>query len=257
NKEAKDIKELKQHLEIVLDKDDDVYTKAIPLARKAKVDDAGYCCQIVLLRRMMLLSQVKTGRMIDESNKDKGAELMNEKEEKETEEVRVNPDDAQVEGRQANIYHIDMDHATKVLISVAAVVQADVLAAPINAAAVVTTTAPAKVDVPSTRQRRGVVIRDPEKESSAKTLNKTKSKDKKKESRAIAIINETSAQKAAKRRRLNKEAKDVKELKQHLEIVLDKDDDVYTKATPLARKVPLVDYQIIHVNNKPRYKIIH
>nr|GEX39728.1 hypothetical protein [Tanacetum cinerariifolium] len=36
----------------------------------------------------------------------------------------------------------------------------------------------------------------------------------------------------------------------------DEDDDVYTEATPLARKVPVVDYQIIHLNNKPRYKII-
>nr|GFA42000.1 hypothetical protein [Tanacetum cinerariifolium] len=42
----------------------------------------------------------------------------------------------------------------------------------------------------------------------------------------------------------------------HLEIVLDEDDDVYTEATLLARKVPVVKYQIIHVNNKPRYKII-
>nr|GEX46228.1 hypothetical protein [Tanacetum cinerariifolium] len=243
------------------------------------------------------------GRMIDESNKDEGAELMKEKEEKETEEVRVNPDDAQVEGRQADIYHIDMDHATKVL--------TDVPAAPVNAAAVVTTTAPVKVDVTSTRRRRGVVIRDPKEESSAQTPTETKSKDKGKrklqeelnqdidwevamdhvkkkakenpyvqryqvmkkrpqteaharrnmmvylkntvgftldflkglsyddirpvfeakfnenmefllkskehmeeeENRAIALINETPAQKVAKRRRLNKEVEDVKELK--------------------------------------------
>nr|GEX92130.1 hypothetical protein [Tanacetum cinerariifolium] len=52
------------------------------------------------------------------------------------------------------------------------------------------------------------------------------------------------------------EDKDVDEIKQHLEIVPDKDDDVYTEATPLARKVPVVDYQIILLNNKPRYKII-
>nr|GEW73325.1 putative reverse transcriptase domain-containing protein [Tanacetum cinerariifolium] len=56
-----------------------------------------------------------------------------------------------------------------------------------------------------------------------------------------------------KRRKLNEEDKD---LKQHLEIVHDKDDDMYTEATPLARKVPVVDYQIIQLNNKPRYKII-
>nr|GEU48600.1 hypothetical protein [Tanacetum cinerariifolium] len=276
------------------------------------------------------------GRMIDKSDKDKGAELMNENEEKETKEV--------------DIYHIDMDHATKVLkvvaavsetVSATAVVQDDVPAAPVNAAAVVTTAAPVKVIVPSTRRRRGVVIRDPDEESSKKTPTETKSKDKGKgimveepkpmkkkqqveldeayarklqeelnqdidwevamdhnttgfildyfkgmsnddihpifeakfnanmefllkskeqmeeeENRAIALINETPAQKAAKKRRLNKEAEDVEELKQHLEIMHDEDDDVYTEATLLARKVPVVDYHIIHVNNKPRYKII-
>nr|GFA11939.1 hypothetical protein [Tanacetum cinerariifolium] len=124
------------------------------------------------------------GRVINESNKDKGAELMNEKEEKETEEVRVNPEDAQVEGRHADIYHIDIDHATKVLsmqedepeiqealevvttaklitevvaaiskiVCVAAVVQADVPAALVNAAAVVTT---------SKDKGKGIMVEEP------------------------------------------------------------------------------------------------
>nr|GEX85189.1 hypothetical protein [Tanacetum cinerariifolium] len=35
----------------------------------------------------------------------------------------------------------------------------------------------------------------------------------------------------------------------------DDDDDVYTKATPLALKVPVVDYEIYTENNKPYYKI--
>nr|GFB94044.1 hypothetical protein [Tanacetum cinerariifolium] len=74
--------------------------------------------------------------------------------------------------------------------------------------------------------------------------------------RALESINETPAQKAANMRRLNEEAKDVKEIKQHLEIMPDEDDDVYTEATPLVRKAPVVDYQIIQLNNKPRYKII-
>nr|GEX72565.1 hypothetical protein [Tanacetum cinerariifolium] len=143
-----------------------------------------------------------------------------------------------------------------------------------NVAAVVITAAPVKVVVLSTRRRRGVVIRDPKEDSSAKTPTETKSKDKGKgimveepkpmkkkqqvelDEAAIALINETPAQKAAKRRRLNKEAEDVEELKQYLEIVPDEDNDVYTEATPLARKVPVVDYQIIYVNNKPQYKII-
>nr|GEY94072.1 hypothetical protein [Tanacetum cinerariifolium] len=77
-------------------------------------------------------------------------------------------------------------------------------------------------------------------------LMKSKEQMEEEESRAIAIINETPAQKAAKRRRLNKEAEDIEELKHHLEIVPDEDDDVYTEATPLAGKVPVVDYQIIH-----------
>nr|GEU60045.1 hypothetical protein [Tanacetum cinerariifolium] len=34
------------------------------------------------------------------------------------------------------------------------------------------------------------------------------------------------------------------------------DDDLYTEATPLASKVPIIDYQIHHENNKPHYKII-
>nr|GEX16694.1 hypothetical protein [Tanacetum cinerariifolium] len=49
---------------------------------------------------------------------------------------------------------------------------------------------------------------------------------------------------------------DVEELKTHLYIVFNDDDDVYTKATPLASKVLIVDYQIHHENNKTYYKII-
>nr|GFC84966.1 hypothetical protein [Tanacetum cinerariifolium] len=86
-------------------------------------------------------------------------------------------------------------------------------------------------------------------------LLKSKEKIEEEENKALESINETPTQKAAKRRRLNKEDKDVEEIKQHLEIVPDEDDDVYIEATPLARKVPDVDYQIIHLNNKPHYKI--
>nr|GEX70160.1 hypothetical protein [Tanacetum cinerariifolium] len=51
------------------------------------------------------------------------------------------------------------------------------------------------------------------------------------------------------------ENEEVEDLKRHLEIMPD-EDDVYTEATPLARKVPVVDYEIIELNNKPYYKII-
>nr|GEY21506.1 putative ribonuclease H-like domain-containing protein [Tanacetum cinerariifolium] len=48
---------------------------------------------------------------------------------------------------------------------------------------------------------------------------------------------------------------DADELKRHLQIIANDDDDVYTEATPLASKVPAVDYQIQHEHNKPYYKI--
>nr|GEX19066.1 transposase, Ptta/En/Spm, transposase, Tnp1/En/Spm-like protein [Tanacetum cinerariifolium] len=54
-------------------------------------------------------------------------------------------------------------------------------------------------------------------------------------------------------KKINKEKE---ELKTHLQIVPNDDDDVYTKVTPLALKVPIVDYQIHHEHNKPYYKII-
>nr|GFA00183.1 hypothetical protein [Tanacetum cinerariifolium] len=209
----------------------------------------------------------------------------------------------------ADIYHIDMDHATKVLsmqkdeskvhvavevvttaklitevsetVSAAAVIPSAVPET-ISAAAIPTVPAPSikvvapvKAAVPSTRQKRGVVIRDPEEESSVKTPTKTTSKDKGKgmsyddirpifeakfnanlefllkskeqieeeESRAIATINETPAQKATKRRKLIEEAKEAESIKRHLQIVLNEDDDVFIQATPLARKVPVMDYQ--------------
>nr|GEV46666.1 hypothetical protein [Tanacetum cinerariifolium] len=57
-------------------------------------------------------------------------------------------------------------------------------------------------------------------------------------------------------RKLNEEAQEVEELKKQLETVNDEDDNVFTEATLLGRKVPVVDYEIVMINNKPRYKII-
>nr|GEW96664.1 copia protein [Tanacetum cinerariifolium] len=72
----------------------------------------------------------------------------------------------------------------------------------------------------------------------------------------IKSINETPAQKAAKRRKLSEEAQEAEDLRKPLEVVDDEDDDVFIEATPLTRKVPVVDYQIVLVDNKPRFKII-
>nr|GEU60541.1 ATP-dependent DNA helicase PIF1-like [Tanacetum cinerariifolium] len=62
-----------------------------------------------------------------------------------------------------------------------------------------------------------------------------------------------NSNRATKRQKLDEE---VEELKRHLQIMPIEDNDVYTEATLLARKVPVVDYQIIELNNKPYYKII-
>nr|GEX53517.1 ribonuclease H-like domain-containing protein [Tanacetum cinerariifolium] len=58
--------------------------------------------------------------------------------------------------------------------------------------------------------------------------------------------------KAAKKQKLDEE---VEELKRHLQIVPNNEDDVYTEATPLARKVSVVGYEIYNENNKPYYKV--
>nr|GEX77458.1 putative reverse transcriptase domain-containing protein [Tanacetum cinerariifolium] len=74
-----------------------------------------------------------------------------------------------------------------------------------------------------------------------------------KDSKALKRVSKSQAKKAAKKQKLDE---DVKELKKHLQIVPNEEDDVYTEATPLARKVPVVDYEIYLENNKPYYKII-
>nr|GEY80424.1 hypothetical protein [Tanacetum cinerariifolium] len=57
-------------------------------------------------------------------------------------------------------------------------------------------------------------------------LLKTKEQMEEEENRALQTINETPTQKAAKRRKLNEEVED---LKRHLQIMPNEDDDVYTE----------------------------
>nr|GEU81557.1 retrovirus-related Pol polyprotein from transposon TNT 1-94 [Tanacetum cinerariifolium] len=64
---------------------------------------------------------------------------------------------------------------------------------------------------------------------------------------------ESSKQRAAKKQMIDKETE---ELKTHIQIVPNDEDDVYIEATPLALKVPVVNYQIYYENNKPFYNII-
>nr|GEW50094.1 xylulose kinase-1 [Tanacetum cinerariifolium] len=147
------------------------------------------------------------GRMIDALDSDAGVALMDDKkDEKKAEEAKVAGDD-QVQGRQAEIYKIDMDHASKVLsmqedelevqevvdvvtttkliIDVVTAASESVTTASITIAAAepqvptaTITAAPVRVAAAFTRRRKGVVIRDPEEESTTIIPADTKSKDK-------------------------------------------------------------------------------
>nr|GEW42130.1 hypothetical protein [Tanacetum cinerariifolium] len=65
-------------------------------------------------------------------------------------------------------------------------------------------------------------------------LEKSKEQLEEEESRALKRKTESSEEKAAKKQKLDEE---IEELKKHLKIVPNDDDDVYTKATPLALKI--------------------
>nr|GEU56763.1 hypothetical protein [Tanacetum cinerariifolium] len=85
-------------------------------------------------------------------------------------------------------------------------------------------------------------------------LEKSKEQLEEEESKALKRQSENLEEKAAKKQKPDEE---VEELKKHLQIMPnDDDDDVYIEATPLALKVPVVDYEIYTENNKPYYKII-
>nr|GEV47503.1 hypothetical protein [Tanacetum cinerariifolium] len=126
----------------------------------------------------------------------------------------------------------------------------------------------------STKRRKGVVIRDPEEELPSDTpaetpkntegykmdffkgmkydeilpifqakfdanirfLFKSREEIKAEDQEIIKSINETHAQKAAKRRKLSEEAQEDEDLRKQLEVVEDEDDDVFVEATPLAQK---------------------
>nr|GFD34654.1 hypothetical protein [Tanacetum cinerariifolium] len=64
-------------------------------------------------------------------------------------------------------------------------------------------------------------------------LLKSREEMEKEEEEIIKSINETPAQKAAKRRRPREQDKEDENLKKQLELVVDEDDDVFIEATPI------------------------
>nr|GFB49448.1 hypothetical protein [Tanacetum cinerariifolium] len=171
--------------------------------------------------------------------------------------------DAEIEGRQANtqakIYNIDLDHSSMVLS-----MQED--DAEVQEAVEIVTTAKLMTEVvtaATTQEEEESYVQA--KDVQAKGIQYIRryhgyKKKPQSESEArknmIAYLKNTKAQKAAKRRRLCKQAKEAEDLKKQLEVVVDEDDDVFIEATPIGTKVPVLNYEIVIINNKPRYKII-
>nr|GFB87939.1 hypothetical protein [Tanacetum cinerariifolium] len=102
------------------------------------------------------------GRMIDDLDKDEGIELV-------VDQVK-DVDTAKTEGRhaakqakkQAEIYHMDLDHPSKVLkVVTAATSQVSATSATISAAKPSIPAAALTVVVAYTKRRKGVIIRDP------------------------------------------------------------------------------------------------
>nr|GEX36802.1 hypothetical protein [Tanacetum cinerariifolium] len=250
-----DVKDLKKHLEIVPDEDDNVYTKATPLARKVPVVDYEiihlnnkphykiiradgihqlYVSFLTLLKNFdredleLLWSLVKERFSTSKPNNCSDDFLLT------TLGVMFERPDgqAQVWKNQRTTHGQAKVKSWKLLESCGV--------------HIITFTTTHLILLVERRYPLSRFTLD-------QMLNATKEQMKEEENRALQTINETLAEKVAKRRKLNEEVED---LKIHLEIVLDEDDDVYTEATPLARKVPVVDYEMIELNNKPYYKII-
>nr|GEX40149.1 hypothetical protein [Tanacetum cinerariifolium] len=124
---------------------------------------------------------------------------------------------------------------------------------------VVTTAGATKVSV--SRKRKGVIIQDPEETTTATVQPKVQAKDKEKEVRQEKVAEVESSkregenleQDIAKKQKMEEETE---ELKKHLQIVIDDDNDVYTEATTLASNIPIIDYKIHTKRNRPYFKII-
>nr|GEX87957.1 hypothetical protein [Tanacetum cinerariifolium] len=204
----------------------------------------------------------RRGRMIDEIDKDDAVVLMDEKEEdKKVEEAKVDESAQEVVDVVTTAKLItEVVTAASVIISDAKpqVYVATIIAAPIKVAAAPKPKPLKKkqhieMDEEYARKLHAEINKDIDwdvaidhvklkfKEDQAiqryqvmKRKPQTEEQIEEEDNRALQTINETPTQKAAKRSKLNKEVED---LKRHLEILPDENDDVYTEATPLARKL--------------------
>nr|GEY24602.1 hypothetical protein [Tanacetum cinerariifolium] len=201
------------------------------------------------------------GRMIDDMDKDERIKLV-----KDAEVLSMQEDDLEVQEV------VETVTTAKLITNVVTAATSQVSAASATIPAVKPSIPAAAPTVVATYTRRkGVIIKDLKEEVSLKTPVETPGlKDK---GKGILVESPKPMKKkdqieldAEYARKLHEEInKDDAEFNKdidwdaamdHLVIVNDEDDDVFTEATPLGRKVPVVDYEIVMINNKPRYKII-
>nr|GEW96443.1 hypothetical protein [Tanacetum cinerariifolium] len=234
-------------------------------------------------------------RRLKKKRKLKTSRLTRLKKVETAQKVESSADTGRLEESQAQVYHLDLEHAQKVLSMqdadeaepaelkevIEVVTTAKLMTEVVTAAATTITAAPMPkagkgilVEEPKPLKKQAQIEQD---EAYAIKLeaklnaninwNEVIEQVKKKEKQDNTVIKEmaeeeskvskrkskTSKEKAAKKQKIDEE---VKELKTHLQIVPNDEDDVYTEATPLAIKVPVVDYQIHTEHNKPNHKII-
>nr|GEV30120.1 uncharacterized mitochondrial protein AtMg00810-like [Tanacetum cinerariifolium] len=213
------------------------------------------------------------GRMIDDMDKDEGIELVKDADIAEFEGRHAAAEQAE---KQAEIYHIDLNHSSKMLLLLLLHKDPEEelsLKAPAETPKVKDKGKCILVETPKSMKKKDQIEMDAE---YARKLHEEINRDKfnkdidwdaamdhntagykmdffkgmteeieEEDQEIIKSINKTPAQKAAKRRKLSEEAQEAEDLRKSLEVVDDEDNDVFIEATPLARKVPVVDYQIV------------
>nr|GFB27749.1 hypothetical protein [Tanacetum cinerariifolium] len=191
------------------------------------------------------------GRISVDMDQDEGIELVVDHEK-----------DVEVEGRRADkqeeIYNIDLDHSLNVLSMQEDDTEVQEAVEVVTTAKLMTeNTKGYKMELFKGKKYDEIIpIFQARFDANMKFLFKSREEIEKEDEEIIKSINETPAQKAAKRRELSEEAQEANDLRRRLEIVQDEDDDVFVEAISLAQKVPVVDYQIVVIDNKPKYKII-
>nr|GEU38309.1 putative ribonuclease H-like domain-containing protein [Tanacetum cinerariifolium] len=210
------------------------------------------------------------------------------------EDVTLETVDTNVQGRveesQAKVYHLDLEHVDKVLSmqetnkvepaeveEIIKVVTAAKLMTEVVTTATTTITAALLPKASAPRRRRGVIIQDPEEAATASVIMQLERKPiteaQARKNMMVYLKNMAGFKMDFFRGMAYTEIRPIFEKHYNLnttflerveeevrgqeeEIVPNDEDDVYTEATPLALKVPVVDYQIHHEHNKPFYKII-